>query len=46
MGVPCHLEASIVASTHPRLADVTSILFRAVAKMISELSAVVVAIAR
>ena len=46
MGVPCHRVVSIGALTLHLLAAVTSILFLAVGKMISELKAVVAAIAR
>ena len=46
MAVPCHRAVSIGALTLHLLAAVTSILFLAVAKMISELRAVVAAIAR
>jgi hypothetical protein len=46
MGVPYHRAVSIGALTLHLLAAVTSMLFRAVAKTISELRAVVAAIAR
>jgi hypothetical protein len=46
MDVPCRRAVSIGALTLRLLVAVTSILFRAVAKMISELAAVVAEIAR
>lgn len=46
MGAPCRRAVLIGALTHHLLAAVTSTLFRVVAKMILELRAVVVAIAR